>query len=252
MRLSGHVGLVTGGSRGIGRAVCLELARAGADIAFSYRSHEAAARETESEIRALGVRTFRQPADVSDSKAVEDLVARVLAMFGRIDVLVHSAGASALWKPVRELTIEEWTDYITVDLHGTFHVLRAVLPHMHARGQGVIIALSSIAAQMCQARNAQGAVAKAGVEALVRVLAREEGRHGIRVNAMAVGLTDTDMGREALTMWGPERAERVLHTIPLGRIGRPDEVARVVAFLASEDGAYITGKIIQVDGGQFI
>jgi 3-oxoacyl-[acyl-carrier protein] reductase len=95
-------------------------------------------------------------------------------------------------------------------------------------------------------------VAKAGVEALVRVLAREEGRHGIRVNAVAVGLTDTDMGREALGLWGPERAERVVGAIPLGRIGRPEEVARMVAFLASQDGAYITGKIVQVDGGQFI
>lgn len=252
MPLSGRVGFVTGGSRGIGRAVCLELARAGADVAFSYRSDEAAARETEAEVRALGVKTCHWPADVSDPKAVEDLVARVLSALGRIDVLVHSAGALAAWRPVRELTVEEWTNYIAVDLHGTFHVIRAVLPHMHARGGGVIIALSSIAAQMCQARNAQGAVAKAGVEALVRVLAREEGRHGIRVNAVAVGLTDTDMGREALSMWGSERAERVVQAIPLGRIGRSDEVARMVAFLASEDGAYITGKIIQVDGGQFI
>ncbi len=252
MPLSGRVGFVTGGSRGIGRAVCLELARAGADVAFSYRSDEAAARETEAEVRALGVKTCHWPADVSDPKAVEDLVARVLSALGRIDVLVHSAGALAVWRPVRELTVEEWTNYIAVDLHGTFHVIRAVLPHMHARGGGVIIALSSIAAQMCQARNAQGAVAKAGVEALVRVLAREEGRHGIRVNAVAVGLTDTDMGREALSMWGSERAERVVQAIPLGRLGRSDEVARMVAFLASEDGAYITGKIIQVDGGQFI
>ncbi|MBI4589872.1 MAG: SDR family oxidoreductase [Candidatus Rokubacteria bacterium] len=250
--MSGRVGLVTGGSRGIGRAVCLELARAGADVAFSYRSDEDAARATEAEVRALGVKTFRRPADVSDPKAVEDLVAQVFTAFGQIDVLVHSAGARAAWKPVRELTVEEWANYIAVDLHGTFHVIHAVLPHMHARGQGVIIALSSIAADMCQARNAQGAVAKAGVEALVRVLAREEGRHGIRVNAVAVGLTDTDMGREALSMWGAERAERVVRAIPLGRIARPEEVARMVAFLASEDGAYITGKIVQVDGGQFI
>jgi len=232
--------------------VCLELARLGADVAFSYRGREAAARETEAEIRALGVKAFRRPADVSDPKAVDDLVAQVLATFGQIDVLVHSAGARAAWKPVRELTVEEWTGYVTVDLHGTFHVIRAVLPHMHTRRRGAIIAISSIAAQMCQPRNAQGAVAKAGVEALIRVLAREEGRHGIRVNAVAVGLTDTEMGREALGMWGPETADRVVRAIPLGRIGRPEEVARMVVILASEDGAYITGKVIQVDGGQFI
>lgn len=252
MNLSGQVALVTGGSRGIGRAVCRELARLGADVAFSYRSNEAAARETESEIRALGVKALSCSADVSDPEGVDELVAEVMSTFGRIDVLVHSAGALATWKPVRELTVQEWTGYIAVDLHGTFHVIRTVLPHMHARGRGVIIALSSIAAQMCQARNAQGAVAKAGVEALVRVLAREEGRHGIRVNAVAVGLTDTDMGREALSTWGPETAERVVRAIPLGRIGRPEEVARMVAFLVSDDGAYITGKVLQVDGGQVI
>lgn len=232
--------------------MCLELARLGVNVAFSYRSDEAAARETEAQLRGLGVKTLSRRADVSDPKAVDDLVAEVLATFGQIDVLVHSAGARATWKPVRELTVDEWTRFIAVDLHGMFHVIRAALPHMHARRRGVVIAISSIAAQMCQARNAQGAVAKAGVEALVRVLAREEGRHGIRVNAVAVGLTDTDMGREALRLWGPETAERVVRAIPLGRIGRPEEVARMVGLLASEDGAYITGKVIQVDGGQFI
>ncbi len=252
-----HEPLRAGGSRhgryrGIGRAVCRELARLGADVAFSYRSAEAAARETEAEIRGLGVKALSSPTDVSDPEAVDGLVAQVISTFGRIDVCVHSAGTRAAWKPLRELTVEEWTRYIAVDLHGTFHVVRAALPHMHARGRGVIIAISSIAAQMCQARNAQGAVAKAGVEALVRVLAREEGRHSIRVNRVAVGLTDTDMGREALSMWGPETADRVVRAIPLGRIGRPEEVARMVAFLVSDDGAYITGKVIQVDGGQVI
>lgn len=252
MGLSGQVALVTGGSRGIGRAVCLELARQGADVAFSYRTQEAAARETEAGVRGLGVRAFSRSADVADAEAVDRMVGDVLSAFGRIDTLIHSAGALAAWKAVRELSVDEWTRYIAVDLHGTFHVIRAALPHMHARGRGVIIAISSIAAQMCQARNAQGAVAKAGVEALIRVLAREEGRFGIRVNAVAVGLTDTDMGRDALEGWGRETSERVVRAIPLGRIGAPEEVARVVAFLASDDASYITGKILQVDGGQFI
>lgn len=252
MGLSGQVSLITGGSRGIGRAVCLEVARQGADVAFSYRSQETPARETEAALQALGVRTLRCRADVSDPKAVDDMVAEVLSAFGRIDFLVHSAGARAAWKPIRELSVEEWSNFIAVDLHGTFHVVQAILPHMHARGRGVIVAISSIAAQMCQARNAQGAAAKAGVEALIRVLAREEGRHGIRVNAVAVGLTDTEMGQEALHLWGPEAAERVVRAIPLGRIGQPEEVARMVAFLVANEGAYITGQIIQVNGGQLI
>jgi 3-oxoacyl-[acyl-carrier protein] reductase len=114
------------------------------------------------------------------------------------------------------------------------------------------VAISSIAAQMCQPRNVQGAAAKAGLEAIVRVVAREEGRRGIRANAVAVGLTDTEMGRMALAEWGPETAERVIRGIPLRRIGTPEEVARVVCFLAGPDAAYITGKVLQVDGGQII
>ena len=105
---------------------------------------------------------------------------------------------------------------------------------------------------MCQSRNVQGAAAKAGLEAMVRVVAREEGRRGIRANALAIGLTDTDMGRVAFAEWGPEVTERVIRGIPLRRIGTPEEVARVVCFLAGPDGAYITGKVLQVDGGQII
>jgi len=119
-------------------------------------------------------------------------------------------------------------------------------------GGGAIVAISSIAAQMCQARNVQGAAAKAGLEAIVRVVAREEGRHGIRANAVAIGLTDTDMGRVAFAEWGPETTARVIRGIPLRRIGTPEEVARVVCFLAGPDSAYITGKVLQVDGGQII
>ncbi len=252
MSLSGQVGLVTGGSRGIGRAVCLEFARQGAQVAFVYRSNERAARETAEQVGSAGARVLALQADLSDPVATEELVERVVEEFGRIDVLVHAAGAQGAWKPMRELTPKEWADYIAVDLNGTFHVVRPVLQHMHDRRQGIIIAISSIASQMCQARNGQGAAAKAGVEALIRVVAREEGRFGIRANVVSVGLTDTDMAREALERWGPETAARVVTGIPLGRIGRPEEIARVVSFLAADDGAYITGKVIQVDGGQLI
>src|SRR5258708_1920433 len=110
----------------------------------------------------------------------------------------------------------------------------------------------AVAGEMCQPRNGQGGAAKAGLEAIVRVVAREEGRRGIRANAVAVGLTDTEMGRMALAEWGPETAERVIRGIPLRRIGTPEEVARVVCFLAGPDAAYITGKVLQVDGGQII
>lgn len=248
---AGKRALVTGGSRGIGRAAALELARRGADVAFLYRSRDAEAAETEAAIRALGRRALALKADLADAAAVQTAVAKAAQELGGIEVLVQAAGAMGAWSEAAELAIEEWDRYLAVDLSGAFYVIKAALPHLRKAG-GAIVAISSIAAQMCQARNAQGAVAKAGLEALIRVVAREEGRRNIRVNAVAIGLTDTDMGRAAFAEWGPETTERVIRGIPLRRIGTPEEVARVVCFLAGPDGAYITGKVLQVDGGQII
>ncbi len=242
---------VTGGSRGVGRAVCLELARRGADVAFLYRSRDAEAEDTQAQIRTLGRRALAIKTDLADARAVGAAVERVAAEFGKLDVLVQAAGAVGAWREVAELPVEDWDRYLAVDLSGAFYVIRAAVPYLR-RGGGAIVAISSIAAQMCQARNVQGAAAKAGLEAMVRVVAREEGRHGIRANAVAIGLTDTDMGRVAFAAWGPETTARVIRAIPLRRIGTPEEVARVVCFLAGPDGAYITGKVLQVDGGQII
>jgi len=244
--------LVTGGSRGIGRAVCLELARRGADVAFIYHSRDADAEATAAEIGALGRRALALKADLADAAEVGAAVDRAAAEFGRLDVLVQAAGAMGAWRETAELSAEAWDRYLAVDLSGAFYVMRAALPHLRKAGGGAIVAISSIAAQMCQPRNVQGAAAKAGLEAMIRVVAREEGRRGIRANAVAVGLTDTEMGRVAFAQWGPETTERVIRGIPLRRIGTPEEVARVVCFLAGPDGAYITGKVLQVDGGQII
>jgi NAD(P)-dependent dehydrogenase (short-subunit alcohol dehydrogenase family) len=244
--------LVTGGSRGIGHAVCLELARRGADVAFIYHSRDAEAEETQAKIRSLGRRALALKADLADTLAVGAAFDRAAAAFGGLDVLVQAAGAMGAWREVAELETAEWDRYLAVDLSGAFYAIRAALPHLRKAGGGAIVVISSIAAQMCQARNVQGAAAKAGLEAIVRVVAREEGRRGIRANAVAVGLTDTEMGRVAFAEWGPETTERVIRGIPLRRIGTPEEVARVVCFLAGPDGAYITGKVLQVDGGQII
>ena len=243
---------VTGGSRGVGRAVCLELARRGAEVAFLYRSRDAEAGDTQAQIRALGRRALAIKADLADAGAVGAAIERATAEFGKLDVLVQAAGAMGAWREVAELATEEWDRYLAVDLSGAFYAIRAALPYLRRAGGGAIVAISSIAAQMCQARNVQGAAAKAGLEAIVRVVAREEGRHGIRANAVAIGLTDTDMGRVAFAEWGPETTARVIRGIPLRRIGTPEEVARVVCFLAGPDSAYITGKVLQVDGGQII
>jgi len=139
-----------------------------------------------------------------------------------------NSASSTFWCRRRELSTNDWDRYLAVDLSGAFYVIRAALPHLRKAGGGAIVAVSSIAAQMCQPRNVQGAAAKAGLEAMIRVVAREEGRRGVRANAVAIGLTDTDMGRAAFDQWGPETSERIVRGIPLRRIGTPEEVARVV------------------------
>jgi NAD(P)-dependent dehydrogenase (short-subunit alcohol dehydrogenase family) len=249
---SGRRALVTGGSRGIGRAVAIELARRGADVAFIYRSREAEAAATGTAIRAAGGRAVALQADLADAAAIAAAVARAAAELGGIDVVVLAAGAMVAWREVADIPPEDWDRFVAIDLSGNFYLLHAALPHLRAAGGGAIVAISSIAAQMVQPRNAQGAAAKAGLEALIRVVAREEARRGIRANAVAIGLTDTDMGRAALAEWGEETAARIIRGIPLQRVGTAEEVARVVAFLAGPDAAYITGKVLQVDGGQII
>ena len=248
----GRKAVVTGGSRGIGRAVCLELAQRGADVAFIYRSRDPEAEATAAQIRALGRRALALKTDLADASGVAAAIDRAAAEFGRLDILVQAAGAMGSWHETAELSTDAWDRYLAVDLSGAFYAIRATLPHLRKAGGGAIVAISSIAAQMCQARNVQGAAAKAGLEAMVRVVAREEGRRGIRANAVAVGLTDTEMGRAAFAQWGPDTTERVVRGIPLRRIGTPEEVARIVCFLAGPDAAYITGKVLQVDGGQII
>ena len=252
LKFEGKVSLVTGGSRGVGRAICLDLARHGSDVALIYHSRTDLADGVVKEIEALGRRALPLRLDLPDAAQVKDAVGRVIGDWGRIDLLVHSAGAPTAWSNVRDLGAEEWARYIDVDLTGAFNAIQSCLVPMHERGQGVIIAISSIASQMCQARNAQGAAAKAGLEALVRVVAREEGRHGIRANVVSIGLTDTAQTSQAFERWGPERSAKVVAGIPLGRIAQPEEIADVVSFIASEQGSYITGKVFQVDGGQII
>ena len=153
---------VTGGSRGVGRAVCLELARRGADVAFLYRSRDAEAGDTQAQIRALGRRALAIKADLADAGAVGAAIERATAEFGKLDVLVQAAGAMGAWREVAELATEEWDRYLAVDLSGAFYAIRAALPYLRRAGGGAIVAISSIAAQMCQARNVHGGRGQGG------------------------------------------------------------------------------------------
>ncbi len=244
--------IVVGGSRGIGRAVCAVLAPAWATVAVVYQRDTAAATATAAEIQARGARALTVQADIRDAAATAEAIEGIAATAGGIDLLVHSAGAHSAWKPVRELEAGEWSDLIDVDLNGFFNVVGPVLRVMHGQRRGNVVAITSIAARACSPRSAQTAAAKAGVEAMIRVIAREEGRYGIRANAVSAGLTDTEQGREAMRLWGEDMTRRVLAQSAIQRIGTADEVAQVVAFLASPASSYVTGRIIPADGGQFI
>ncbi|MBS7701225.1 MULTISPECIES: SDR family NAD(P)-dependent oxidoreductase [unclassified Chelatococcus] len=243
--------LVVGGTRGIGRAVCLALAPSFQTVAVMYRQDEAAADAVARDIVQLGAKAQLLKADIRDADLVATLIGR-LTGDPRLDLLVHSAGARTQWAPIRDMQSDDWRAYLDNDLNGFFNVVSPVLKIMHNQRSGNIVAITSISARAASPFSGQSAAAKAGVEAMIRVIAREEGRHGIRANAVAAGLTDTEQGHDAIRHWGRETAERIIAQSALSRMGTAAEVAQVVAFLASPAASYVTGRTLAADGGQFI
>ncbi len=246
--LTGKFALVTGSSRGIGRGIALELARAGAHVAVHYRRERASAETTAEEIRALGRRTAVVEADVSDWEQVRRMADTVLTEFGRLDIVVANSGVASRPAPVWELDVDHWHKVIAVDLHGAFYTCRATVGHLVKQGSGVVILVSSIGADLCAPFGAPYYAAKAAVNALTKTLAKECAPAGVRVNAIAPGLIHTDMGERLIRAHG----ESLLATIPLGRAGTPEEIGKAAAFLASDDAAFITGKILRIDGGAWM
>jgi len=246
-RLDGRRALVTGGGRGIGRGIVLELAREGADVAINYRRDRDAAERTGEEVRGLGRRAIVLQADVGDRTAVDAMVAQAVEFLGGLDFAVANSGVASRVAPVADLDPAEWRRVLTTDLDGAFHTARAVIPHVMA-SRGVVLFISSVGADMAAPGGAPYHVAKAGVNALTKVLAKEVAHAGVRVNAIAPGLVRSDMGERLLRFHG----DVVLQAIPLGRAGEPAEIGRAAVFLASADGAWITGKILRIDGGQWM
>ncbi len=246
-KLEDKTALVTGGGRGIGRAIALEFAREGADVAINYRRDREAAEKTAAEVRTLGRRVVVLQADVSDREAVEAMVAEAVGFLGGLDIVVANAGVAARVAPVAGVDPAEWRRVLATDLDGAFWTARAAVPHVVAR-RGVLLFISSIGADLAGAGGAPYHVAKAGVNALMKVLAKEVAPAGVRVNSIAPGVVRSEMGERLLRYHG----DAVLQTIPLGRAGEPSEIGRAAVFLASADGAWITGKILRVDGGAYI
>lgn len=245
--LQGQAALVTGASRGIGRSIALALAEAGANVAVNYSGSEAAAQAVVDEIKQLGVEAFAVQANVGQSDQAENLIKEVTNVFGRIDILVNNAGITRD-NLIMRMKEEEFDQVIETNLKGVFNCLKSASRPMMKQRYGRIINISSVVGVLGNAGQANYVAAKAGVIGLTKSSARELASRGITVNCVAPGFIDTDMTREL----SDELRDKMIQDIPLARLGRPEEIAKVVVFLASEGASYMTGQTLHVDGGMYM
>ena len=244
-----RVALITGGSRGIGRACALALAGDGCDVAVNYRRDADAARDTVRAVESLGRRALACQASVESPEEDEAMVAAVTAELGGIDVLVHSAGIASRGKTVADTDPDEVERVLGVHALAAHHLARLVLPSMRSRPRGDVVFVSSVAARMLAANGAPYNMGKAALEALALTLAKEERRHNIHVNVVAPGLVVTEMGRRLVRAMGVDDIGSLDAAAPFGHVCRPEDVAEVVRFLCSDAAGYLTGQVIAVDGG---
>ena len=247
MLLKDKNAIVTGGSLGIGTAICLDLAQNGANVALNYRKHADEAQSIAARINEMGRKGLAVQADVSSFSDAQKMVEKVTSEWGRVDILVCNAGVNwdgVIWK----MTEEQWDTVMNIDLKGYFNYIRALAPLFREQKYGRIVNITSINGLRGKFGQSNYSAAKAGIVGLTKTVARELGKYGITVNAVAPGLILTAM-MEAM----PEEAKQIsLGETVLGRLGQPEDVAHLVTFLASDLARHITGEIIKVDGGQYI
>lgn len=246
MKLAGKVALVTGAAQGIGKAIALLLAQNGADVVVSDINLEKA-NDTAKEVQTLGRKSLALKVDVAKLDDVEKMVEAVLAQFGQIDILVNNAGI-ARDKLILRMTEEDWDAVLNINLKGTFNCTKAVVRHMSKQRSGKIVNIASVVGEMGNPGQANYAASKAGVIGFTKTIAREFAQRGINVNAIAPGYIETPM-TDAL----PDKVkEELKRLIPMDRLGRPEDVAEAVLFLVSESANYITGQVLNVNGGIYM
>ena len=244
MRFEGKTAVVTGGSRGIGRACVVRLVTEGAKVALVYQSNREAAEGLVAELKDAAGEVYPYQADVRDAKRANELIEQLIDKWEEVNILVNSAGI------VRDgllgaMTAEQWRDVIDTNLGGTYNYCHAVTQPMMMQRSGSIVNLSSTAAEFASRGQVNYAASKGGIDGLTRSLAKELAARKVRVNAVAPGMIETDMSQVVRGIAG----EQIKGVIPLKRIGKPEEIASVVAFLASDDASYLTGQVLRVDGG---
>jgi NAD(P)-dependent dehydrogenase (short-subunit alcohol dehydrogenase family) len=242
--LAGRTAFVTGASRGIGKAIALGLAQAGADVAVSCNTGGALAEQVRDSIRAMGRKSNYYAHNIADPVEVEKMHAEILADFGRVDILVNNAGITRD-KSFKKMTKQIWDEVMNVDLDGVFLVTKQFIDEMSERGWGRVINISSMVAEIGAFGQANYAAAKAALIGFTKALAREYARKNVTVNAIAPGYVHTDM----LAGVPPAAIEAVIKATPVGRLGNPGEIAAAAAFLASAAASFITGQVLDVNGG---